>query len=58
MIQNGTVGNFIQETISVFEKFVKLDKNYIKAFKKLCGQNTCFEWEEPLVKIIDEQNTK
>jgi len=23
-------------------------------FEKLCGQSTCFDWEEPLMRIFDE----
>ncbi len=53
---NGTVGGFMQETVSVLEEYAKLDSNCIKAFDKLCGQSTCFEWEESLVRILDEQD--
>lgn len=53
---NGTVGGFVYETVSVLEEYAKLDLVCIKAFKKLCGQSTCFGWEEPLVKIFDEQD--
>lgn len=45
---NGTVGGFMQETVSVLEEYVELDPNCIKAFEKLCGQSTCFDWEEPI----------
>ena len=51
---DGTVGGFIYETVEVLKEYVKLDTSCIKAFKKLCGQSTCFGWEEPLVKIFDE----
>lgn len=53
---NGTVGGFMQETVSVLEEFVELDSSCIKTFEKLCGQSTCFNWEEPLVRMFDEQN--
>lgn len=52
---DGTVGGFIDETVEVLKEYVKLDPSCIKAFKKLCGQSTCFGWEEPLVKLFDEQ---
>ena len=55
---NGTVGCFMRETVSVLEEYAKLDPNCIKAFDKLCGQKTCFSWEEQLVRIFDEQNFK
>lgn len=51
---DGTVGGFIYETVDVLQEYVKLDPSCLKVFKKLCGQSTCFGWEEPLVRIIDE----
>lgn len=52
---NGTVGGFMQEVVGMLEEYAKLDSSCIKSFEKLCGLETCFGWEEPLVKIIDEQ---
>lgn len=52
---DGTVGGFIEEVVIMLQKYAKLDPVCIKAFKKLCGQSVCFGWEEPLVKIFDEQ---
>ncbi len=52
---NGTVGGFMEEVVLMLQEYAKLDPRCIKAFKKLCGQETCFGWEEPLVKIFDEQ---
>lgn len=52
---DGTVGGFIEEVVSLLQEYVKLDSKCIKAFKKLCGQSTCFGWEAPLVRIFDEQ---
>ncbi|MBU1028798.1 hypothetical protein KKE28_01180 [Patescibacteria group bacterium] len=51
---NGTVGGFMQELVLMLEVYAKLDQNCIKAFEKLCGWETCFGWEEPLVRIVDE----
>lgn len=51
---DGTVGGFMQETVQILIDYTKLDQQCIKAFEKLCGQETCFDWEEPLVKIVDE----
>lgn len=53
---NGTVGGFMEEVVLMLKEYAKLDSKCIKAFKKLCGQETCFGWEEPLVKIFNEQN--
>lgn len=51
---NGTVGGFMEELVLMLQDFAKRDKNCIKAFKKLCGLETCFGWEETLVRIVDE----
>ena len=51
---DGTVGGFVYETVDILQEYVKLDSSCIKAFKKLQGLSTCFGWEEPLIKIIDE----
>ncbi|MCK5062166.1 hypothetical protein KAR28_06510 [Candidatus Parcubacteria bacterium] len=55
---NGTVGGFMQETVSVLEEYAKLDSNCIKAFDKLCGQSTCFNWEASLVRMYDERDLR
>lgn len=52
---NGTVGGFMYDVVEMLKEYVKLDSFCIKAFKKLCEQSTCFGWEDPLVKIFDEQ---
>ncbi len=51
---NGTVGGFMEDVVYVLEQFAKLDKNCLKAFKKLTGIRTCFGWEEPLLRLIDK----
>ncbi|MFA6536964.1 MAG: hypothetical protein WCT18_01035 [Patescibacteria group bacterium] len=51
---NGTVGGFIEEVVLMLQAYVKYDQKCIKAFEKLCGKETCFGWEEPLVKVVDE----
>jgi len=49
---DGTVGGFIEEVVLMLQEYAKLDSSCIKAFKKLCGQSTCFGWEESLVKLL------
>ena len=49
---DGTVGDFISEVVTVLEDFSKIDSSCIKAFEKLKNQETCFEWEEPLLMLI------
>ena len=51
---DGTVGNCIYGLVAVLEQYVKFDKNCLKSFKALCNQSTCFDWEESLVRILDE----
>ena len=53
---NGTVGGFVYEVVDMLQEYVRLDPKCIKAFEKLCRQETCFGWEEPLVKIVDEHD--
>lgn len=48
---DGTVGGFIEEVVAVLLDFVKFDPSCLKAFDKLKNKETCFGWEEPLLKI-------
>ena len=43
-------GVLIEELKSSMEELTCID-----AFKQLCGKQTCFGWEEPLVRIFDEK---
>jgi hypothetical protein len=54
---NGTVGGFIEDVVLVLIEYTKLDSECIKAFKKLCGIETCFGWEKPLVVMFDNFST-
>lgn len=49
---NGIIGGFIEETVTVLVEFAKLNADCKKAFSKLENINTCFGWEDPLVKLI------
>ena len=49
---DGTVGGFIEETVGVLKEFTKLNASCLAAFTELQGKETCFGWEEPLVKMI------
>ncbi len=49
---DGTVGGFIEETVSMLEEYAELDPSCAKAFGILKGKETCFGWEEPLLKFI------
>jgi hypothetical protein len=51
---NGTVGGFMGEVVQMLKEFAQIDSDCIKAFKSLLGRETCFDWEEPLVRILDD----
>jgi hypothetical protein len=52
---NGIVGGFMSELVGMLEKFAQVDPICIEAFEPLVGIQTCFGWEEPLVKILDKR---
>ncbi len=52
---NGTVGRFIEETVHVLKEYYKLDPSCADAFHKLKDKETCFGWEEPLLKLINNE---
>jgi len=51
---NGIVGGFMSEVVGMLEEFAQIDPACISAFEPLAGIETCFCWEEPLVRILDE----
>ena len=50
---DGTVGGFIEEVVNMLKEYAKLDPNCIKVFQELKDKETCFDWEEPLLKLIE-----
>lgn len=52
---DGIVGGFIEETVQVLKEYVELDPSCAKVFNRLKGKETCFGWEEPLLKLIDRK---
>ena len=51
---DGTVDTFIHETVVVLEEYAKLDPKVKESFKKLENKETCFGWEELLLKLISK----
>jgi len=49
---DGTVGTFMQEAVIVLQDYAKLDPKIAESFKKLEDKETCFGWEESLLKLI------
>jgi len=54
---NGIVGGFMNDVVAMLKDFAQMDPACIDAFEPLCGKQTCFGWEEPLVRIFDEKDT-
>jgi hypothetical protein len=50
---DGNVGGFIEETVTMLNDFTKLDPNCTNAFHELKHRETCFGWEEPLLKLVE-----
>lgn len=55
---DGTVGGFIEEAVSVLVEYVKLKSSCAKSFNLLLNRETCFDWENPLVKIYKQTQIK
>ena len=49
---DGTVGEFMRETVDVLKTYAELDPKCIRTFQKLQRRETCFGWEEPLLELI------
>ena len=50
---DGMVGDFVEEIVSVLEEYTKIDAACAQSFFKLKNRQTCFGWEDPLVKHLD-----
>ena len=50
---NGTVGGFIEETVQMLREYAQHDPSCAEAFHKLQDRETCFGWEEPLLKLMN-----
>ena len=56
---NGIVGGFMTQVVEMLEEYARIDLDCINAFKSLVGIGiTCFQWEEPLVRIWDERESE
>jgi hypothetical protein len=53
---NGIVGGFMTQVVEMLQEYARIDPDCINAFRSLVGIGiTCFQWEEPLVRIWDER---
>lgn len=48
---DGTVGGFVENVVEMLQAYVIIDPSCAKAFHVLKNQETCFGWEEPLVRL-------
>jgi len=51
---DGVLGGFIDETVIVLQEFAKLCPDCKNTFVALRNRETCFGWEESLVKLIED----
>ncbi|MBI5456747.1 hypothetical protein HY969_03310 [Candidatus Kaiserbacteria bacterium] len=51
---DGTVGGFIESAVKMLEQFAALEPSCLGQFKILEDRETCFDWQEPLLKLARE----
>lgn len=51
---DGTVGGFIEQVVNLLKEYAIIDSNCTESFHKLENRETCFGWEEPLLKVLEE----
>ncbi len=51
---DGIVGGFIEDVVLALKEYAKLDLACVKAFYELKGKETCFGWEESLLKFVKD----
>ncbi|MCX6736983.1 MAG: hypothetical protein NTW73_02800 [Candidatus Parcubacteria bacterium] len=51
---DGTICEFVENIVRVLQEYAEFDSSCLIAFKKLKNKQTCFGWEEPLVKLISK----
>jgi hypothetical protein len=50
---DGTVGGFMEEVVLMLREYTKFDSACLQAFSTLKDRETCFGWEEPLLKLLE-----
>jgi len=48
---DGTIGGLIENAVNLLTTFAKNNSECVKEFELLRGKETCFGWEEPLLKF-------
>ncbi len=49
---DGTVGGFIEESVKLLIEIAKINPECVEEFEQLRGKETCFDWEEPLLDLL------
>ena len=52
---DGTVGGFMEGAVDLLLEFVRLEPACLEAYFTLFDRETCFGWEAPLVRLLDER---
>jgi hypothetical protein len=52
---DGTVGGLMEAAVRVLEEYAALDPDCIKVFSRLEHKETCFGWEEPLMRLVGKK---
>ena len=55
---NGIVGGFMSEVVGILMEYAKIEPRCIDVFGALAGRQTCFQWEDLLVRLYDERDIK
>lgn len=53
---DGTVDSFIEELVGLMCEFIRLQPECVKSIEKLRNQSTCFDWEEPLLNLLETKS--
>ena len=52
---DGIVGGFMEETVRVLEEYAALNPGCVNVFSRLENEDTCFSWEEPLIRLVRKE---
>lgn len=54
---NGIMGGFMRQVVQMLQEYAQIDPECFESFESLVGiGTTCFGWEEPLIRILDERS--
>ncbi|MCK5581543.1 MAG: SWIM zinc finger family protein [Candidatus Omnitrophica bacterium] len=50
---NGIVSGLMYDVVNLLQEYVRMDDKCMEVFKGLLGKDTCFNWENPLVRMFE-----